>query len=54
EQHDQINLTAAQSFSLGSLVIEKDEFNSFKQVSYSPEDRLVVEANEDYFLPNQP
>jgi peptide/nickel transport system substrate-binding protein len=26
----------------------------FKYVSYSPEDRLVVEANEDYFLPNQP
>jgi peptide/nickel transport system substrate-binding protein len=26
----------------------------FKKVLYSPEDRLVVEANEDYFLPNQP
>ena len=26
----------------------------FKHVSYSPEDRLVVEANEDYFIPNQP
>jgi peptide/nickel transport system substrate-binding protein len=26
----------------------------FKHVSYSPEDRLVVEANEDYFLPDQP
>ena len=26
----------------------------FKQVSYSPEDRLVVEANEDYFLSDRP
>ena len=26
----------------------------FKLVSYSPEDRLVVEANEDYFLPEFP
>ncbi|MEN8195690.1 MAG: ABC transporter substrate-binding protein [Pseudomonadota bacterium] len=26
----------------------------FKLVSYSPEDRLVVEANEDYFLPDRP
>ncbi len=26
----------------------------FKLVSYSPEDRLVVEANEDYFIPNLP
>lgn len=26
----------------------------FKKVLYSPEDRLVVEANEDYFLPDQP
>lgn len=26
----------------------------FKLVSYNPEDRLVVEANEDYFLPNRP
>ena len=26
----------------------------FKQVSYSPEDRLVVETNEDYFLSDRP
>ncbi len=26
----------------------------FKQVSYNPEDRLVVEANEDYFLDDRP
>jgi peptide/nickel transport system substrate-binding protein len=26
----------------------------FKMVSYSPEDRLVVEANEDYFLEDRP
>lgn len=26
----------------------------FKLVSYSPEDRLVVEANEDYFVPGRP
>ena len=26
----------------------------FKLVSYSPEDRLVVEANEDYFLDDRP
>jgi peptide/nickel transport system substrate-binding protein len=26
----------------------------FKQVSYNPEDRLVVEANEDYFIVDRP
>jgi peptide/nickel transport system substrate-binding protein len=26
----------------------------FKLVSYNPEDRLTVEANEDYFLPDRP